>query len=394
MRGFIRPDRLAKASCGYGNGPCLLPERAVTVPDLLSRRALGRATLARQLLLGRVRMPVPDALEHLVGLQAQAPDAPYVGLWSRLDGFGTGQLASAIAERDAVRIPLMRATMHLVTADDCAVLRPWVQPVLQRAFAGQNFARQLAGVNLDEVIDAATALLAEAPMTRAELGTVLARRWPGRDPTSLAYAVSYMLPLIQVPPRGIWGSRGQARWTAAESWIGRRLDQHHLPEQLFARYLGAFGPASVKDAQTWSGLTRLQEIADRLRPALRRFRDDAGQELLDLPDAQRPDPDTPAPPRFLPEYDNVLLSHAERSRIVTGNRRIPLPPGSGGSTGTLLVDGEFRGAWKITRSNGRAALRIETFSPLAAADAVAVTDEGARLVAFVAPQLDPHVTLS
>jgi hypothetical protein len=366
----------------------------VTVPDLLSRRALGRATLARQLLLGRARMPVPDALEHLVGLQAQAPDAPYVGLWSRLDGFRTGQLARPIAERDAVRIPLMRATVHLVTARDCTMLRSSVQPVLQRAFAGQNFARQLAGVDIDYVIDAAAALLAEAPMTRAELGAALAGRWPGRDPTSLAYAVTSLLPVVQVPPRGIWGGRGPARWAVAESWIGRRLDEPPAPEQLFVRYLGAFGPASVKDAQTWSGLTRLREVADRLGPSLRRFRDEAGQELLDLPGAPRPGPDTPAPPRFLPEYDNVLLSHAERGRIVTGHRRIPLPPGNGGSTGTLLVDGEFQGTWKITRSNGRATLRIDTFSPLAAADAVTVTDEGARLLAFVAPQLDPHIILA
>ncbi len=337
-------------------------------------------------------MPVPDALEHLVGLQAQAPDAPYVGLWSRLRGFRTSQLAREIAERHAVRVPLMRATVHLVTAADCAVLRPWVQPVLERAFAGQNFARQLAGVDIDGVIAAAHALLAEAPMTRAALGAALASQWPGRDPISLAYAVTYLLPVVQVPPRGIWGARGPARWTAAESWIGRRLDEHPAPGQLIIRYLAAFGPATVKDAQTWSGLTRLQEVVDRLGPALRRFRGDAGQELLDLPDAPRPDPGTPAPPRFLPEYDNALLSHAERGRIVAGDRRIPLPPGNGGARGTLLIDGMFQGTWNTTRSRGTAALRIETFGPLPDPDAQAVTDEGVRLLAFIAPQSEPHVT--
>ena len=366
----------------------------MTAADLLSRRALNRATLARQLLLDRARRPVPDALEHLVGLQAQAPDAPYVGLWSRLDDFRTGQLARAIAARDVVRVPLMRATVHLVTAGDCAMLRPLVQPVLERAFAGQNFARQLAGADIDSVIGAAAALLAGAPMTRAELGAELASQWPGRDPASLAYAVTYLLPVAQVPPRGIWGARGPARWATTESWSGRRLDKHPAPSQLFTRYLGAFGPATVKDAQTWSGLTRLQEVADHLGPALRRFRDEAGQELLDLPDAPRPDPDTPAPPRFLPEYDNVLLSHADRSRIVTGNHRVPLPPGRGGARGTLLLDGLFQGTWSTTRSNGRVALHIETFIPLTSTDAQAVTSESLRLLAFIAPQLDPDIILA
>ena len=162
--------------------------------------------------------------------------------------------------------------------------------------------------------------------------------------------------------------------------------------------LGALGTAvfniATKDAQTWSGLTRLAEVADRLGPALRRFRDDAGQELLDLPDAPRPGPEVPAPPRFLPEYDNVLLSHADRSRIVTGGRPIPLPPGFGGTRGTLLVDGMFQGTWQITRSGQRATLRIETFARPAGTDAGAVTEEGARLLAFAAAGADPDVVLS
>ena len=367
---------------------------AVTVTGRLSRRATNRATLARQLLLDRACLPVPRALEHLVGLQAQAPDAPYVGLWSRLAGFRTEHLARAITDRDAVRVRLMRATVHLVTAADWVALRPCVQPVLDQAFAGQSFAKQLAGVDLGEVLSAAAALLTQAPMTRAEIGRALASRWPGRDPTALAYAVGYLFPVVQVPPRGIWGARGPARWAPAESWLGRGLDQHPDLERLLVRYLGAFGPATVKDVQTWSGLTRLAEVADRLGPALRRFRDDAGQELLDLPDAPRPGPEVPAPPRFLPEYDNVLLSHADRSRIVTGGRPIPLPPGFGGTRGTLLVDGMFQGTWQITRSGQRATMRIETFARLAGTDAGAVTEEGARLLAFAAAGADPDVVLS
>jgi len=365
----------------------------VSVPGLLGPRALNRATLARQLLLGRARLPVPGALEHLVGLQAQAPDAPYVGLWSRLEDFGTGQLARLIEERDAVRVPLMRATVHLVTAADCAALRPLVQPVLAQSFASQQFARRLRGVDLDAVIDAARVLLSESQLTRAELGAALARAWPNRDPISLAYAVTYLLPVIQVPPRGIWGKRGPARWHAAESWTGRPAGGPPAPDQLVLRYLAAFGPATIKDAQTWSGLTRLQEIADRLGPAVRRFRDHAGRVLLDLPDGPRPDPGTPAPPRFLPEYDNVLLSHADRSRIVSGNRPIPLPPGNGGTRGTLLVDGFFLGTWHATRSAGKVTLRIETFDRLPGPDGDAVAGEGMRLLRFIAPQLKPDVIL-
>jgi hypothetical protein len=199
--------------------------------------------------------------------------------------------------------------------------------------------------------------------------------------------------VVQVPPRGLWGVTGAARWAPAESWTGRG-PRPADPGPLFLRYLGAFGPATVRDAQTWSGLTRLQEVADRLEPAVRRFRDESGRELLDLPDARRPSPDTPAPPRFLPEYDNVLLSHADRSRIIAGRRRVPLPPGNGGARGTLLVDGMFSGTWSCVRSAGTATLRIETFSPLTVAAAQAVTDEGARLLAFIAPRSDPEVVLA
>jgi hypothetical protein len=364
----------------------------VSVP-VLGRRALNRATLARQLLLERAYLRVPDALERLVGLQAQAPDAPYVGLWSRLADFDTGQLARSIMARDAVRVPLMRATMHLVPAADCAALRPWVQPVLAQSFAGQHFARQLHGVDLAAVIDAARVLLTEGQLTRPELGAALARMWPERDPVSLAYAVTYLLPVVQVPPRGIWGERGPARWSAAEAWISCPRDEPSAPGQLLMRYFAAFGPASVKDAQAWSGLTRLQEVADRLGSGLRRFRDDAGRELLDLPGGSRPDPGTPAPPRFLPEYDNVLLSYADRSRIITGSRAVPLPPGNGGARGTLLVDGFFRGTWHATCSAGKVTLRIETFDRLSGVDGDEVASEGMLLLRFIAPQLEPGVVL-
>ena len=159
------------------------------------------------------------------------------------------------------------------------------------------------------------------------------------------------------------------------------------------RYLAAFGPASVNDVQTWSGLTRLREVAERLRPGLRVFRDGSGRELLDLPDAPRPDPGTPAPPRFLPEYDNLLLSHADRTRVIPHERPVPLPPGNGAAQGTLLVDGLWNATWKITRDKRGAVLHIHPFIPFSAADVAAITAEAERLLAFCAPGLPPDIRL-
>ena len=348
---------------------------------LLTPRALNRATLHRQLLLHRVELPAAAAIEHLVGLQAQAPNAPYVGLWSRLDGFRSDELAALLTARQVVRTSLMRCTVHLVTARDCVGIRPVVQQVLARGLAGSPFARHLVDIDLEALLAAGRTLLAERPRTRAELAPLLAARWPDRDATALSYAVSYLVPLVQVPPRGVWGETGPAALTTVDAWLGHGVDVDSAPDGLVLRYLAAFGPATVKDIQQWSGLTRLREVTSRLD--LVRFRD----ELLDLPDAPRPDPDTPAPPRFLPEYDNVLLSHADRTRVIPDGRRVPLPPGNGGVVGTVLVDGVFRGTWRIERPG---VLVVEPFSLWSSADRAAVTEEGMRLLAFAAPDADSH----
>jgi Winged helix DNA-binding domain len=351
-----------------------------TRDDQLTRQALNRATLARQMLLERARVSVPDALEQLVGMQAQAPRAPYVGLWSRLEQFRGADLSELISSRRAVRAPLMRATLHLVTARDFLGLRGVVQPVLERSFAGAPF--DIQGIDTPALLKAGRSLLAERPLTRPELGAALARHWPRHDPSSLAHAVTYLVPVVQVPPRGLWDRSGAARWTLAETWLAGAPDAATSREALVLRYLAAFGPATIRDIRTWSGLTGLAEVVDRLRPQLCTFRDEQGAELFDLPDAPRPAPDTPAPPRFLPEYENLLLSHADRSRFLPGGERVPLPPGLGARTGTLLVDGFVRATWSIRRQGSVAILQIEPFDRLR--DREAIREEGARLLGFAA----------
>lgn len=350
--------------------------------DVLAPAALNRATLARQMLLARASMTALEAIEHLIGMQAQAPDAPYVGLWTRLEHFEPGELVALINARQVVRTPLMRAAVHLVTARDAIELRPLVQVVLERSFVAQQFARNLAGIDMAELIEAGCDLLEEAPRTRAELGDLLTARWPGRDPASLAYAISYLVPAVQLPPRGIWGQRGPAALTTARSWI------HLAPRtpavgEVVMRYLAAYGPATTQDVQRWSGLTRWSEIIDRLRPQLRTFHDDHGHELFDLPDAPRPDPETPAPPLFLPEYDNILLSHADRSRFVPDRRPVPLPPANGARYGTLLLDGQLRGTWKIIHRRDTVTLHVKPYGPLRLQGDV--LREGHELLAFIAP---------
>jgi hypothetical protein len=347
-------------------------------PTVLSRRQLNRALLERQLLLDRQKLGPAEALERLVGMQAQVPMAPYVGLWSRLEGFRPEELSRLILDREAVRVHLMRVTIHLVTARDCLRLRPLFGPIMAAGFAVNVFGRNLAGLDLAPVLAMGRELLKDRSLTRAELGRRLAERWPGSDPTSLAYAVSYLVPVVQVPPRGVWGKKGEAAWSLVEDWLGAPLDALPSLDELVLRYLGAFGPATVADIRSWSRLNGLAEVVERLRPRLANYRDERGRELLDLPGAPLPDPDTPAPPRFLPEYDNAGLGHVDRARIVAEEHREAV------YTGALLVDGFVRGRWKIAQDRHQALLQVALFTPLGKRDTSAVEAEGLRLLAFAA----------
>jgi hypothetical protein len=346
---------------------------------VLGPRALNRALLGRQMLLRRSNLSAAKAIEHLVGMQAQVPTSPYVGLWSRLEDFHHDELSRLIANRRAVRMSLMRCTIHLVTARDCFALRPAMQPVLERGlFVGSPFGRQIEGVEIDVLLAAGRAALDEEPRTTADMRKLLAKSWPGYDSNSLAYAVRYLLPMVQIPPRGLWGGRGIPTYMTADTWLGDRLKSSGPPDAMVMRYLKAFGPSTIADIQSWSGLTNVRLVTERLRPRLRTFRDEKGRELFDVPGGVFVDPDADVPPRFLPDYDNALLAHDDRSRIIAKEHRqlIGRP--------TLLVDGYAMGFWKVVREKGAVTLVIETVKPLSKKDLKAVEAEGLQLLAFIA----------
>lgn len=345
---------------------------------VLTRRALNRALLERQHLLRRRKGSAAEEIEHLVGMQAQVPNSPYVGLWTRLEGFQPNDLADLINGRRAVRLGLMRNTIHLVSARDALAQRSLYQPLFDRGWQTSHFARNLAGIDISTVIAEATVLMKERPRTFAELGKLLQRRWPDRDATSLAYAIRYLVPTVQVPPRGIWGKSAQPSWTSTDLWLGRPLASKPSIDKLVVRYLAAFGPATVADIAAWSGLSGLRDPVERLRPKLRTFQDERGRELFDLPDGPLPHPDTPAPPRFLPEFDNLLIGHDDRTRVIDYAYRHVI------FTGTLLVDGFVQATWTIKRGRDGATLTIEPLKRLMKADRLAVSEEGERLLEFVA----------
>jgi Winged helix DNA-binding domain len=348
----------------------------------LSLRELNRATLARQLLLERASVPAISAIQQLGGLQAQLAVSPYIGLWTRMQGFQREELARAIETRGVVKATFIRATLHLVTAEDYRQFRMTLQPLLEGA--AEAIKKQRGGVlDVETVIAKARKYIAEEPRTFAEITSTFSELMPGVDPGSIRYTIRTHLPLVQVPVENGWSYPGNPSFTLAETWLGKPISKADNLRLLVFRYLQAFGPASVTDMQTWSGFKKLKEVVEKLRPELTVYRDEQKRELFDIPDNPLPAADVPAPVRFLPEYDNLLLSHTKRTRIIAEEHRSRVYLPGLRVRSTFLIDGFVRGAWKIQSAKGTATLNIEPFEKLTKQNRSALVEEAEQLVRFV-----------
>jgi len=357
--------------------------------DVLTLRELGRATLARQMLLERATIGAREAIERLVSLQAQLPRPPYIGLWTRLEGFAQAELAQLLACRQVVRATMMRHTMHLVTARDYLRLREAVQPALERSLRSIA-GRRLDGLDRDRLVEAARAEITPSPRSFAHLRAVLAELEPDRDPAILGYLARTRLRVVQDPPGGDWSFGGIPLYADAHAVLGAPLVDANDPAELVRRYLAAFGPGTVADAQTWSGLAGLRPTFEALRPDLRSFRSEGGRELFDLPGAPRPGADAPAPVRFLPDYDNLIVSHADRTRLMSDSDRRRVSLSGARVLATFLVDGRVHGTWKVERAQRSATLVMKPFARLPRTERAELIEEGERLVRFVADEAGSH----
>ncbi|MFJ6837071.1 winged helix DNA-binding domain-containing protein [Streptomyces sp. NPDC091209] len=353
--------------------------RAATVLDT---RALNRAALARQLLLDRSDLPVLDAVAHLGGLQAQEPQEPFTGLWSRLRAFDPVALDGLLTGRSAVRTHLMRRTVHLVTADDALAWRARHDTMLRQRVMG-TYRDELGGVDLDELAASARAVLSDGePRSMTETARVLADRWPGPSARALGeMVIAALVPVVQLPPRGLWRVRSGVRNTPLSHWLGREIDPpapmgtDPVGEALVRRYLAAFGPAASADLRAWCGLAGLPAAVAAVRGELVAFRDERGRELLDLPDAPRPDPGTPAPVRFLPAFDNAILGYHDRSRIIDDAHRGLSVAGAR----VVLVDGRVAATWTVDTGT----VIVTPLRAITRAEHTAVTEEGQGLASFL-----------
>jgi hypothetical protein len=349
---------------------------------VLSRRALNRAALARQLLLERSATPVADAVAHLGGLQAQEPQEPFIGLWSRLRAFDPQVLSGLLLDRRVVRTHLMRRTVHLVTAEDALRWRARHDAMLRQRVMGV-YRRELGGIDLDELAAAGREVMADGePRTMAEIGRALVVRWPAAGARPLGEAVvAALVPMVQLPPRGLWRTTAGVRNSLLSSWLGRDVDppardgSDPVGRELVRRYLAAFGPAATADLRAWCGVAGLPAAVAAVREELVSFRDERGRELLDLPDAPRPDPDTPAPVRFLPAFDNAILGYDDRSRIIDAEHRLLSVQGER----VVLVDGRVAATW----THGDDTVVVRPLRRFTEAERAAVEEEGLEVASFL-----------
>jgi Winged helix DNA-binding domain len=345
------------------------------VERTLSEQELNRALLARQLLLERANLPIPRALERVGGIQAQYAPSMYIGLWSRLAGFKRDDLTRALERRSVVQGTLMRVTIHLVSARDYPYLAEGVREDRRsgwiKAHGKRADVRKIAAA-----AKRARSLLAEGPRRRDELAKAL-----GADSVTWN-GTGMWLDLVRVPPSGTWEQRRADLYALADDWLA---ESHATAEEghelLVRRYLGGFGPGSLKDVANWAGVpvALLKPVVARLK--LRRFLDEKGVELIDLPRAPLPDPDTPAPARFLPVWDATLLAHARRTQILPERYRARVfSTKTPQSVSTFLVDGRVAGTWKYERRR----VVVEPFERLARAARREVDEEAEQLAELLA----------
>ena len=354
---------------------------------VLTSRDLNRALLARQLLLKRSSLSVPQALEQIGGIQAQYAPSSYVRLWTNLRRFAMNDLDRLLEQRKVVQGTLMRSTIHLVSARDYWAFAEGIGPSRQEWWH-QTFGREFSRKQIDRIAVRLDAQLAGRAWPRKELDELM------RSHSTTVWSGAWVA-LIRVPPSGTWKRRRADLFQRAAEWIGES-DSTELRglEHLLRRYLGGFGPARLADAANWAGvaLPKLRAAAERM--TLRTFHDEDGRALVDLPRAPLPDAKTPAPIRFLPTWDATLLTHCRRARILPEEYRplvfsIKIPH----SVGTILVDGSVAGSWRAERSGNKAILRYAGFERLSASAARELGDEAAALIRFVEPDAPSHTVV-
>ncbi|MGV9675326.1 winged helix DNA-binding domain-containing protein [Nocardia sp. NPDC003482] len=361
--------------------------------DRLSDRVLNRTLLARQHLLRREPLSPATVCERLVGLQAQDVTPPFVGLWSRTADFDPETVSRGLTDRSLVRITLLRGTIHLVTALDARRIAPHVQPELEKIpfRKGFNYGA-MVGLDPEEVRAHGDRVFGDEPVSAADLRARAARVYPDRDPGAVVQTWLYQLPVLQTPPRGLWRNNSRPVWSRIEPWLGAPLIPDYPLGELVIRYLRAFGPATAPDVQTWSKLLGIKEALTGLGDRIRTYTDERGRTLYDAADAELADPDTPAPVRFLGWYDNAVLSHKDRSRIVPDNAAPPLRH-LAAQVSPILIDGYLWGIYKIFPDRDRARLRIVPGREWTGAERAEVEAEGLALLAFLEPDRAPSVEI-
>lgn len=358
----------------------------------LSNRTLNRTLLARQLLLERTSMPIVEAVEHLGGLQAQAPIPPYLALWTRLEQFEVDALSKLVIDRSLVRMTLWRGTLHLISANDVYLMRTALQPELDKWAKTVMPPATRVEIDLDKLARITREYVDAEPRTVAEIGAHLEEHFPEAKAREMSTQAQMLVPMIQVPPRGIWGVGGIPQNVAMASWLGRELPERAAVPELIKRYLRAFGPATLADMQAWSRLTGLRAHAAQL--GLVEYENEDGKVLLDVPDGVIVPEDVPAPARLLPAFDNVLLGHADRRRIMSEEARSRwgavrngvFPP-------TFLVDGFLRGTWNVVENKDAATLTIKPYFKTTKKDMAGVVREAEAVLKVMSPK-KPHVVVA